>query len=141
MTQNKKAHNMNLEEFRKLLPEVCQKETSSDPTRWTKENPLYGHCAIVALEVQRRFKGKILRASLEGTPFASMRSHYINQLPTGERVDFSADQFGSDYPEGLEFSPRTRRYVLSSPDTAFRYKIFRHRLQSTQAADRRGHHG
>lgn len=77
------------EGFKKLLPTICDKETSLDPDGWSSENPLLGHCAVVSLIVQNLFGGELLRASLAGTEFAHMRSHYWNRLPDGTADDFT----------------------------------------------------
>lgn len=115
------------EEFEKLLPRICGKETSSDPDGWTRKNPLWGHCAVVSLIAQDLFGGELFRASLEGTPFAHMRSHYLNQLPTGKK-DFTAPQFGEHYPEGLATEVRDRAYVLSYSPTVERYILLAMRV-------------
>jgi len=118
-----------VEEFKALLPLICDCETSRDTEHWTPENPLCGHCAVGALVAQNLFGGELLRASLAEIPeFAHMRSHYWNRLPDGTEVDFSAPQFGGRYPVGLKSEARTRSYVLSFPETAKRYKLLMTRL-------------
>jgi len=118
-----------LEEFRALLLTICDKETSQDPEHWTSENPLCGHCAVVALVVQDLLDGELLRASLTEIPeFAHMRSHYWNKLADGTEVDFTAPQFGDRYPQSLKAEIRAREYVLSFPETAKRYKLLIIRL-------------
>ena len=117
------------EQFAALLPTICDKETSQDPDHWTPENPLCGHCAVVSLLAQDLFGGELLRASLAEFPeFAHMRSHYWNRLATSEVWDFTAPQFGADYPVGLKAEVRERSYVISYPDTAKRYKLLAERL-------------
>ncbi len=129
-----------LESFEKLisdlniiLPEICSRETSSDPNGYTDTNPLWGHGAVVALLVQDVFGGDLLRASLEGTPFAKMRSHYWNRLPGGMVLDFTASQFGEVYP--ISFSQaevRSRDYVLSNQETKTRYELLKKFYDQTQ---------
>src|SRR3989344_4637066 len=97
-----------LKEYLECIVRACSLETSSDPNNWTPENPLYGHCAVVALLVQEEFGGKLLRASLENVGgYEQMRSHYWNLLPIGAEVDLTAGQFrGSDrdlVPKGETF--------------------------------------
>lgn len=104
------------ERLQKILPAVCSFETAQDENGWTPLNPLRGHCAAVSLVAQDLFGGDLMRASLAGTPFAEMGSHYVNRLPSGVIWDFTAPQFGGDYPE-LEFEPRTRQYVMFDPKT------------------------
>src|SRR5690242_20466610 len=101
--------------FARLLPTVCDRETSADPDGWTPENPLWGHCAVVSAAVQDRFGGDLLRASLEKYPkWAKMRSHYWNRFPPGGQRDFTEPQFGGDPPQGLEAGEKPRSYVLFS---------------------------
>ncbi|MDO8466804.1 MAG: DUF1653 domain-containing protein [bacterium] len=111
-----------------LLPKICGRETSADPGDGSEANPLWGHCAVVALLTQDLFGGELLRASLDGTPFADMRSHYWNQLPGGMELDLTAPQFGDNYPIGLQPETRTRSYVLSNPDTKARYELLKQKF-------------
>jgi hypothetical protein len=112
-----------------ILPEVCDRETSADPEHWTKENPLWGQCAVVALLIQDLFGGQLIRASLADIPgFGPRDSHYANRLTEGETTDLTADQFGQDYPSDLEYQVREREYVLSYADTARRYEVLSSRL-------------
>jgi len=50
---------MTTEEFKKTILNICSKDTSSDPANWTKDNPTYGHCAIVSVLAQDKFGGII----------------------------------------------------------------------------------
>lgn len=111
------------------LPLICTDETTQDQAGWTKENPLWGHCAVVALLAQDLFGGELLRASLDGTPFTSVRSHYWNRLPNGIEVDFTNPQFGDNPPVGLQAETRTREYLLSNPNTRSRYEILKKRFK------------
>lgn len=113
-----------------IFPDVCAEWTSADPDGWTLENPLWGHCAVVALVVQDYLGGEILRASLLEFPeFAKMRSHYWNRLPDGQEKDFSRSQFGRHYPT-LVGVPRSRQEILADPGTARRYQTLRDRVAS-----------
>lgn len=116
------------EALRLILPKICDKETTQAPTDWTPKNPLSGHCAVVSLVAQNLYGGDLLRASLEGTPCAAMRSHYWNKLPEGTEEDFTRPQFGDTPPHTLEAVVRTRAYVLSNEDTKQRYKRLSLRL-------------
>lgn len=117
------AQEITQEEFRKILLSVCSAETSADPDGWTSENPLWGHCAVVSLVAQNFFGGILLRASLKGTFFASAGSHYWNKLADGTEVDFTASQFGDQYPTNLVSETRERTYILSYPQTKRRYEL------------------
>lgn len=116
--------------FRTLLPQICDRETSADSKGWTTENPLYGHCAVVALLAQDVFGGSMFRASLEPFPeFAHMRSHYWNRLPDGSEIDFTEPQFFGRRPL-LVGELRVREKVLTAqyPETVKRYKLLALRL-------------
>jgi hypothetical protein len=119
------------EDFIIALESVCSKETSSDPNGWKKENPLWGHCAVVSLIAQDYFGGMLLRASLSNiSEFKHMRPHYWNRLKDGREIDFTKSQFGSNYPEGLLPEEKTRGCVLSNPETSKRYKLLKSRLST-----------
>ena len=131
-----KAPTLTISQFESLLPKICDNKTSSDPDNWTPENPLWGHCAVVSLITQNLFGGTLLRASLENTRYAGMRSHYWNKLlfyseknPLGEEKDFTAPQFTEGYPAVSSISEkRERSYLLSNPETVKRYKLLAWRL-------------
>lgn len=121
------------EQFRKILPTICDRETSQDAENWNSDNPLWGHCAVVSLVAQNLFGGELMRASLAGTPYESAGSHYWNRLPDGTFEDFTAGQFDA-YPDLKEAVVRTRDYVLFDPKTGkpreimSRYKLLAFRL-------------
>ena len=122
--------------FGELLMSVCDRETSADPDGWTPQNPLWGHCAVVALVAQDYFGGDLQRASLEGTPYAAMRSHYANRIahnnvgpfPSLQWWDFTDLQFEGNYPPNLKWELRQRAYVISPPATRRRYKLLAFRV-------------
>jgi len=116
--------------FEEMLPKICNRETSSNPTGWRSENPLYGHCAVVSLLAQDLFGGELLRISLEGTAFAEMKSHYYNVLPKSGLRDFTRTQFGGQPPDIFESQTRERSHLLSNPDTKKRFEILRTRFLS-----------
>lgn len=124
-----------IERFKELLPLICDKETSSDPEYWTPENPLWGHCAVVTLIAKNLFGGEPMRAPIAHiTKFARMRTHYWNRISIGKEYDFTAPQFGDDYPYGLVAEQSTRQYILYDPKTGkpreimSRYKLLAYRL-------------
>ena len=127
------------EEFRVLLPQICDERTSNDDRGWTPENPLYAHCAVVSLVAQDLFGGELLRASLLPYPeFAHMGSHYWNQLPDGNGIDFTYPQFFGRRPP-LVGKLKSREYVLYDPKTKAprqimgRYKLLALRLASIRS--------
>lgn len=116
--------------FSALLLTICARETSADPEHWMEDNPLWGHCAVVALLAQDVFGGVLMRASLTHIPeFAHMRSHYWNSLPHGV-FDFTASQFGGRYPTEMKPETKSRECVLAYPETSLRYKLLAQRFQN-----------
>ena len=102
---------VSLDRLADVFKRCADEKTSADPAGWAVTNPMWGHCAVVASIVEEVFGGEILRASLEGTPFAHMRSHYWNRLPDGREVDLTESQFGGNRP-ALVGVPRSREEIL-----------------------------
>ena len=133
-----------LVELKYLLKNSCSQETSDAPDKWTPENPLFGHCAVIAAIFQDFYGGWIKRALFPkelADKFGS-RSHYWNEeiifnsdLP--ENFDLSRDQFPSDFPyddfvngEVGEMSENKdwRDYILSFDKTANRHVLLASRV-------------
>jgi hypothetical protein len=122
---------MNKEHFVEELKQVCSAETSADPDGWSEKNPLWGHCAVVAVLAQDYFDGDILRGSLaEHTKYSYLRSHFWNQLPNGKEVDFTAEQYNDLSFSELKSELRERERILSHPGTQERYKLLKQRFNS-----------
>ncbi len=119
---------MKLDLLSRAVRLACAHETSADPNGWTLENPLWGHCVVVALVVQDHCGGQLLRSTLEGTSFAHLRSHYWNRLPDGIEADLTREQFGAICPV-LSPGPGHREYVLTFPHTRDRYERFQEVLK------------
>ncbi len=110
------------------IGEICTKETSADPDGWTPENPLWGHCAIVAALIHEIYGGDIVRASLLHIPcLVHVRSHYANKLQSGALIDATAAQFGDKYPVPLVFVVSSYEHVLDNTQTFARYRTLRRR--------------
>lgn len=109
------------EAFKTALAVSVARETSSVPELWTPENPMLGHCAVASVVAQDYFGGDILRATLKGTDFEYLRSHYWNRLPDGE-IDFTKAQFQGRAPIliGLE---RSREQILEREQDLRRYNL------------------
>jgi hypothetical protein len=110
-----------LESLTRHIRGCWDQDTSSLPREWSEDNTARGHCAVSALVVQDTFGGRLLRCLAGG------ESHYYNELPNGETVDITRDQF----PPHMAFSPpveRQRSYVLDFPDTVRRYEVLKARL-------------
>lgn len=122
--------------LQKIIQISCSAETSADPENWTEDNPLYGHCAIIAILVQSGCEGYLLRASLESVKgYEQMRSHYWNLLPNGIEIDMSSGQFkGNDrklVPAGQAMKDGkviTAESLLANESTAKRYALLEKRF-------------
>lgn len=115
--------------FIEKLRTICQADTSAEPTGWTKDNPLWGHCAVVALLAQDTFGGSIMKGSLKDHPkYEYLISHYWNVLPDGRSVDFTAEQYPDLSFTELHPEPRTRQRILRHPDTVRRYMLLKERF-------------
>jgi len=119
------------EQFQEAVIRSTWKETSFTPELWEEDNPTSGHCAVVALLAQDIFGGKLLRASLDQTEFASLRSHYWNLLPDGTEIDFTQSQFGDRRP--LLLGTVEREYLLQNDEVRKRYEALRIALLSNLA--------
>jgi hypothetical protein len=107
------------------LAQAWSSDTSSDPKHWSASNPAWGQCAVTALIVQDLLGGQLLRSTV-GTI-----SHYWNQLPSGDELDLTRQQFGEHTVMG-PVELRTREYVLSSPETVRRYDELKRRVAGIQ---------
>lgn len=117
------------ENFVEVIKEIASKYTSSDPNHWTQDNPLWGHCAVVALLAQDYFGGDLVKGSLkEYEKYSCLKSHFWNRLPTGEEIDFTKEQFKDISIMNLVGEVRSRESVLSYPDTLKRYNFLKKKL-------------
>lgn len=120
---------LSVREFEKVLPKICDAEISYIPERWTPENPLYGTCVPVTVVANKVFGGNLLCAELKPYPeFKHMGWHWANELPGGRLKDFTRAQFGRNYPEGMQFTPRTAYSVLRRENVRVRTDILFRRL-------------
>lgn len=109
--------------------DIAAQDTGADPEHWSKDNPLWGHCAVVSLLAQDLYGGELLRHSLEQVNgYEYLRSHYTNQLPDGRELDFTAAQFTFELPKDLSTETRPRERVLGHPDTQRRYELLKSRF-------------
>jgi hypothetical protein len=102
----------------RTIRQAWSRSTSADPAGWTASNPAWGQCAVTALVVQDALGGELVRTIVD------YRSHYFNLLEDGDEIDLTREQF----PVGAVASGRhvrDRRYVLSFPDTAYRYGVLK----------------
>lgn len=113
-----------LAELFPLLKQAWCKETAMGD-RWTPRCRSLDQCAVTALVVQDIYGGALLRCeTLEGD------SHYWNRLPNGRELDLTRAQFAhiTDEPLRDTVIVRDRQYVLSYPDTMYRYGLLLTRL-------------
>jgi hypothetical protein len=92
--------------------------TTSAFSDWDPSKPSYGQCAVTALIVQDFYQGKILRC-----PLVSGGNHYWNQLPDGNQIDLTFEQFAGGRLQKKEGPTEevAREYILSNPKTVTRY--------------------
>ena len=121
-------------EFEQILPKICNISVSYVPEGWTPDNPLYGTCVPVSLVAKRIFGGKLLRADLEPFPkFRHMKFHWVNLLPDKRIKDFTQDQFGDDYPEGMKYVQKSPSSILRFDNVAYRSELlYKCLLRETQ---------
>lgn len=124
---------MTVRKFAKLLPKICGRDTSFDPKGWTKENPFWGHCAVVSLLAESLFGGWILGVDLKGTKFSKMKFHYWNQFPDETQQDFTRAQFGEEYPGELEIKfclNASDLLLLADKSTLRRFELLQERFEA-----------
>ena len=118
---------MTIEEFKYIVPKICNIDTSSHPEDWKHENPTQGHCAIVSLLSQDLFGGKIVKVSLEDTSYEKYKSHYFNIIDNKE-YDFTIEQFEGNPYLNKGRQEKDREEIFSSSDTKRRYEILKDRF-------------
>ena len=93
---------------------------------WDEAEPSLNQCAVSALVVQDYLGGLLLRA-----PMTNDDGHYYNCLPDGRIRDATRAQFEfiREYPLRDQAEMRTRKYVLSYPDTVKRYELLSARVE------------
>jgi len=116
---------MNEDQLRRILYQTWSARTSSDPEKWTPENPSWGQCAVTACIVQNYFGGSIVWANATLSNGEKI-SHYFNRIADKE-IDLTREQFpeGTYIPRGVpkrKGFPTTREYVLSFSPTKLRYE-------------------
>lgn len=124
---------MEIKELAELLRQCWSKETSYDPTGWTKSNPAWGQCAVTAFIVTDYFGGDLIAAGAI-LPNGARTPHYFNRIE-GNIVDLTQEQF----PEGTVISDiqvavegfcveRDRDFFAAS--THERYKLLKSKLET-----------
>jgi len=108
------------------------KESSSDPFKWSSNNPAWGQCAVTALVVNDYLGGNIVWANVV-LPDGKELSHYFNNINCKEK-DFTRVQFsmGTIIARGIPKTkgfPSTREYILSYPVIVSRYKLLKKKVQ------------
>lgn len=92
---------------------------------WTPENPWFGHCAIVALIIQDRLGGEIVRGEWSSKQFGS---HYWVESrdvcgTSWIGIDPSWVQFPKGTPRPDIVSQIERDTLVENPDTNRRYRL------------------
>jgi len=128
-----------LVELQYLLKKSCREDTAYKPDSWSATNPLFGHCAVIALIAEDFFGGKIKRGIFpkEWQKGFHSKFHYWNELEGGLIADFSQGQFPLEFPcadfvkgkLGVVVNKK-RNEFLRHGNVQDRYKKLRHRLDS-----------
>ncbi|MDP3966563.1 MAG: deaminase [archaeon] len=119
---------VDFQDFKRILRKSWSKETTSDPKRWSEDNPAWGQCAVTSVLAQDVFGEEIVWAEV-ALPNGEKISHYFNSGGNFDE-DFSKEQFpkGTKIPVGVsktkEFNS-TREYVLSYEPTRIRYNLLK----------------
>ena len=120
-----------------ILPLCVGAETSKDPVRWSSDNPLAGHCAIVSLFLHNQIGADIVRCT-PVLPGGKEDSHYLNKVGdtvldlTGEQYGFH--EMGGDTVFFRNFQSRGPEYLLANEDTKRRYEAFEQKAVNTMQA-------
>lgn len=91
---------------------------------WTTDNPLWGHCGVVAEVVRRHLGGEIVTATVT-TEDGETYYHYWNRLPDGTDQDLTVTQFPSPITEVKRLKIKKQ---VTDRDTLKRVKLFEARL-------------
>jgi hypothetical protein len=122
---------MEYEKFLEKIKSVAASETSVDPSGWTSENILWGHCVVVSLIAQDIYGGELVRASIEKhCEHPTVCSHCWNRID-GDDIDFTKEQFPDLNHKELDGEIRSRDTMLDHPDTARRYNVLKNRFDET----------
>lgn len=112
----------------KILRDAISKSwclgTGDEPDAWDAvDNPQRGQCGATALVVHDYLGGNMLisEVTVDGE---RVGVHYSNQLPNGELLDFTADQFREDEVLGVT------EPVVRTPHQPPRFGIERYNLLS-----------
>jgi hypothetical protein len=119
---------MDIKKLELALKQSFSAETSQGRNVWQKDNPAYGHCALVVLIVQDHFGGEIVFASAK-LPDNKEVKHYFNKI-NNEIVDLTRSQF----PSGTvitdkDFTGDIRKSLLSYSETLRKYNILREKIE------------
>ncbi len=104
---------VNLKKVRKVLEAGWSKKTTFPKYResWSGKKKSQGQCYVTARTIQMVFGGKIIK----GINY----NHYWNILPSGDKVDFTSDQFkkgdGFKPAEELDGKIVKRKYKSINP--------------------------
>ncbi len=118
-----------IEDLKWALQNSWSAETSNDPRGWSLKNPARGQCAVTALIVQDYFGGHLIRCKVDNN------THYFNILPDNSEIDLTLNQFSHQDLEKIKKShssreTKSRRHVLSYPDTVKRYNLLKKNVEN-----------
>jgi hypothetical protein len=125
-----------LYELAPRLRRAWSAETSTEPGRWSPQNPGLGQSAATACVVHDLLGGEIVEATV-ATAGGGTVSHFYNEIE-GLPIDLTPGDFGAG-SAGSPIAARVgyatmRDYVLSLPGVKARYELLRARLAEPTAA-------
>jgi hypothetical protein len=90
---------VNLDALRSAIAASWARDTSDDPENWSIGVPSFGQCAVTSLVVRDYVGGDVRIAHVisDGEP---VDMHCWLELPDGDTIDWTTDQFDFDYELG-----------------------------------------
>lgn len=129
--------NILISDLEKALLKSWCKETSSEPHKWTPQNPAWGQSAVTAALLDDYHHGELLTTKAilpDGSEithhYNMIRKHYVDltarQFPKGTIIPPGVPQYSDD---SLHFDfPSAWLYLLSHEPTRERYKILKEKV-------------
>ena len=111
---------LEIKKYADNLKNACSAETCYPLNRsqWSKDNPLYGHCALVVAGIYYKFGGDIMRGIIKENGI----SHYWNRINNID-YDMTYEQFGDNGTEIIDAQVSNIERIMSNEDTVSRYQL------------------
>lgn len=111
---------LQIKDYTQNLKSACSAETCYPPNRdqWNKDNPFYGHCALIVAGIYFKFGGEIMRGIIKESGI----SHYWNRINNID-YDMTYEQFGESGAEIVDAQVSSINRIMSNQDTFERYHL------------------